>query len=286
MCVPSLSQNTCTMSAERGSSDRVPSASEYILVLHLWATVVISISVAQVWIYSKLGAAPMTVFSGLLWMVISGRSLYKMSCAIRNRHHHRKEAAGKIARIQAVSNELLDSRPMLIQCSVTCHENSLSVGMTTFNAAAKQMFGMDSPCGIPLSFVLQESSTRFVNSMTRALCKNAASQMPVGGISFASANLHALQFRTARGLFTASATLAVFVDHATGQGVLCLGVDMPKACQQMPGSKEVECNHYVASARMQTCKEPFSSNQEGWGGSTAPTVTWSSCLVETIYFQA
>jgi len=171
--------------------------------------------------------------------------------------------------------------------TVSCHVpwHSLSVCITTFNTAAKQIFRMDSPCGIPLSLVLQESSARFVNSMTRALKENASSQRPVGGISFASANLHALRFRSVCGLFTASATLVYLLDHTTAEGVLFLGADIPKAWQQTSTSKEVECNNYVVSARMQTRKESFSSDQEDWERSTAPIVTWSSCLVETIYFQ-
>jgi len=291
MCVhstehSSLRQKECVKSSESEFPDCMSLASGYILALHTWATVIIFSSVAQVWIYSKLGATPMSVLSGLLWMTMSGRSLYKMKCAIQDRHHHMQEAARNIARIQAVSNELLHSHPMSIQCRVMCHGSSLSVGITTFNTAAKQIFRMDSPCGIPLSLVLQESSARFVNLMTRALKENASSQRPVGGISFASANLHALRFRSVCGLFTASATLVYLLDHTTGEGVLFLGADIPKAWQQTSTSKEVECNNYVVSARMQACKESFSSDQEDWERNTAPIVTWSSCLVETIYFEA
>jgi len=207
-----------------------------------------------------------------------------MSCATRDRHHHMKEVTTNTARIQAVSNELLHSHPMSIQCNVTYQGNSLGVGINTLNAAAKQIFQMDSPSGIPLSFVLQESSAGFVNSMTRALYQNAASQRPVGGISFASANLHAVKFRSVSGLFTASATLVYSLDHATGQGVLCLGADTPKAWRQMPSSKEVLCNHDVALARTQTCEDAHNSDQQGWEG--ASRVRWSSCMVETMYFEA
>jgi len=72
---------------------------------------------------------------------------------------------------------------------------------TDFSAAAKHIFRMHSPHGIPLSCVLQASGARLVNSMTRALQKNVASQRLVGDISSAGADLHALKFLSMCGLF-------------------------------------------------------------------------------------
>jgi len=251
MCVPqycSSVQRKGVSSAKGESPELVPSASGYILALHTCVTVAIASGVAQMWIYSQLGATSMTIFCNLIWVVLVGKSLC-VNCAIQDRHHHMKKndsnpckMTGQIEQIKVIRNKLLLSLPISIQCSVACHGNYLDVSITNFNTAATQIFQMDSPYGIPMSFVLQESGARLVKSMTRALYKNAASQRPVGGISSASANLHALKFRSMYGLFTASAALVYVLDHTTGQGVLCLGADIPKAWQQVSSCKRVELN--------------------------------------------
>jgi len=239
--------------------------------------------------YSQLGATSLTMFPSSVWIAFLGIGLLRMKSAIWDQHLHMKEkaskpcqATGQITQIKTISNKLQQSLPMSIQGCVKCQGDCLSVDIIGFNAAAKQIFRMDSPHGIPLSFILQGSGDRLVNSLTRALNKNAASQRPVGGMSFASANLHALKFRSIRGCFAASATLVCVLDHATGQRLLCIEADIPEAWR----SKEVECNHNGACAKTQVCKGSFCSEPEAMKRYTAPKVTWSRCLVETIVFQA
>jgi len=298
MCFPSPQhcsslQREDVNKAQSESPDCVPSASDYILALHKWAMVLVCSGVAQVWMYLQLGATWMTILSGLVWVALSGTSLYKMKRAIRERHHINKndskpcEKTRQIAHVKAISNKLLQSLPMSMRCSVTCNGNSFSVGIATLNAAATQIFQIDSPDGIPLSVVLQKSGARLVNSMTHALYKNAAWQKPVGGISFASANLHALTFRSMCGLFTASATLVYVLDHSTAQGMLCLGAEIPTVWQQVPSNREVDCNNHTACARTKMWKESFSSKPEVAKRDPAKKmVSWRGSLVETFEFQA
>jgi len=214
-----------------------------------------------------------------------------MNCAIQDWHHHTKrnghkplKATGQMAQVTAISSELLQSLPMSIQCSVTNHGDSWTVDITGFNAAAKQIFRMDNPHGVPLSLVLQASGARLLYAMTRALHKNAASQRPVGRTSFASANLHALKFRRMCGLFTAHATLVYVLDHESGQGLLYLGADFPKVWQQVPSSKEVESSHHAAQAASML-EDSYSSEPEAMDRHTQRKLTWSSCLVDTLVFE-